>query len=247
VAAGQRKVADFDQRIAARRAVVQKAYDDATAKLRNAETDVNNKQAEVNRLQREIDKRKRRIDQLDNSIIDSLKNAPEITRLGLEIVGLETARGTASGVLELAKKTLAGLRSTVKAVPPELDPELTGLIAARELTSKGIIAAQGTLQLAQQALGTLGGVPSYVASAGISSLVVIDSASFSATLNLIQGGNVTMSVTVRLMGKPPQTYTVSFNFRSPLDTAQELAERLVPNADALIAEARRLASTITIP
>src|SRR5215212_1633330 len=156
IAAGQRKVADFDRQITERRTVVQRAYDDATAKLRAAETDVNNKQAEVNRLQREIDKRKRRIDQLDNSIIDSLKNAPEITRLGIEIAGFETARGTASGVLELAKKTLAGLRSTVKAVPPELDPELSGLISARELTSKGIIAAQGTLQLAQQALGTLG-------------------------------------------------------------------------------------------
>jgi hypothetical protein len=49
------------------------------------------------------------------------------------------------------------------------------------------------------------------------------------------------------MGGQSQTYTVHFNFRSPLDTAQELAELLVPNADALIAEARRLVSTISIP
>lgn len=258
VAAGQRKVADFDRQIAARRAVVQKAYDDATAKLRNAETDVNNKQAEVNRLQGEINWRnrdiaaaKRALDSDKTMFITNPKRFAELSariiKLGIEVGGLETARGTASGVLELAKKTLASLRSTVKAVPPELDPELTGLIAARELTSKGIIAAQGTLQLAQQALGTLGGVPGYVASAGLNSLVAIDSASFSATLNLMQGGTVTMNVAARLMGAPPQTYTVQFNFRSPLDTAQELAERLVPNAEATIAEVRRLVGMIAIP
>ena len=76
---------------------------------------------------------------------------------------------------------------------------------------------------------------------------MIDSASFSATLNLMQGGRVTMSVTARTMGQPAPTYTVSFDFRSPLATAQELAKQLVPNADAPIARARQLVSAITIP
>jgi predicted nucleic acid-binding Zn-ribbon protein len=251
VDAGQRKVADFDRQIAARRAVVQKAYDDATAKIRAAEADVANKQAEVNQLQSGIDSRNRQIDALRREIEKkpwkAFENGAQITKLGFEIVGLKTALDAARVALDGYKKALATVRSTIKAVPPELDPQLSGLIAARELTSKGIVAAQRTLQAAQQALGVLGSVPGYVAGQGLNSLVLIDTASFSATLSLMQGGNVTMSVTARLMGGQSQTYTVHFNFRSPLDTAQELAERLVPNADALIGEARRLVSTISIP
>jgi predicted nucleic acid-binding Zn-ribbon protein len=257
VDAGRRKVDEFDRQISARRAVVQKAYNEATAKIRAAEADVTNKQAEVDGLQRGIDSRNRTIAAdrraLDNDKTMFITNpkrfaelSAEIVQLGIEIGGLKIALGTAQVALAGYKKTLETVRSTVTAVPPELDPELTGLIAARELTSKGIIAAQGTLGAAQQALGALGSVPGYVAGAGINSLVLIDSASFSATLNLMQGGSVTMSVTARLMGGQPQTYTVRFNFRSPLDTAQELAERLVPNADALIAEARRLVSSIPV-
>ncbi len=248
IAAAQRVVADFDRRIEKRKAEVQRAFDDATASIRDAENKVKSKQAEVNRLQGEIDWRKREIDSLDNSDWDRFKNAARITQLGIEIAGLKMAWGTASGALKLAQEALQDVRNTVKATPPELDPELTGLKTAREATNTELIAAQGTLKAAQQALGALGSVPGYLAGASLDTLVVIDQASFSGTLDVMQGGSVTMSMTVRMMGAAPQTYSISFNFRSPMDAAQELATKLVPDAARAISRARQIISTMsTIP
>lgn len=94
---------------------IQDSSKDSIAKIIAAQKDVDTLNSNIADLERQINDHQNRIKQLSPNIGESIKNSPEITKLGLEIAGLETAhagaiasRETAKGVLEGAKHWIQG-------------------------------------------------------------------------------------------------------------------------------------------
>ena len=221
----QRQVSNLTSQIDAMRRTVQgeRARDqqrlqDAQAAVQRAQNDVNTLQGQINdtnrtiaQLKNDIDAKKRWYDNLpwykqsyawaELSAYATAKGT-EITGLYVKLGGLETARGTANGVLELAKQTLHGLEAASKTFPIDADPRVAGLITARETATGALTLANKTLEGVQASVGALAPVADYIARMGLGGLLDVRAARFETTLSVAKGGRVSLSAEVVFMGTP---------------------------------------------
>lgn len=140
-----------------------------TAAINKAKNAVACEQKKVDKLQRDIRNQQQKIDKLKQAINDkkrwynkskwyqksyrwaefsaySAAKGTEITGIYASIGGLETAKGTAKGALEVAKQFLAGVEKAAKTFPIDADPRIVALFSAKETASLTLEGAKVTLQ-----------------------------------------------------------------------------------------------------
>lgn len=175
----QNEVNRLDGEIANMRQTILNERARDTARIQGAQQEVQNAQNDVNSLQNRINADKNRIEDLKRAIkakedwynnlswyekldptkwgsvvADNTPRVAEISSLGVEIGGLETAKGTAWGVLEAAKATLRGIEAGAQTFPIEADPRMAGLISARGSAWGVLEGAKGVLRGIEQAAKT---------------------------------------------------------------------------------------------
>jgi hypothetical protein len=143
------------------------------------------------------------------------------------VAALLTARGTATAALNLAKGTLSTIQSGIKLIPIDADPRVAALITGRETATAALSLANQTLEGLKVSLGALAQVGDYIVKNGLGDLLDVRAASFEATLDAAQGGNVNLSADLVFMGTP-RSVRFDFNFQNPLQGAQNLAQVLMP-------------------
>jgi hypothetical protein len=140
---------------------------------------------------------------------------------------LEAARWTAIGILEAAKLTLRGLEEATK-IPIDVDPRVATLLASWGVATGALEAAKGFLQGIKLTLGAMGDVAQFIVDAGLGGIIDVRAAAFEAYLDTVEGGRVSMSVTLSFMGGPLKTLALEFDFGSPARAALSLAQALLP-------------------
>lgn len=168
VKSAQRDVTGIDADIRAMRNTINAERARDTRNLRIAEADVAAAQQSVNSLQHQINAQKRWINTLRGQIAAkqrwynrlawydkawgwtvlsgySAAKGAEITTAYGKIGGLEAAKGTANGVLEIAKQALRGMQAAAKTFPVEADPRMLALFTARTTALGALEAARGAL------------------------------------------------------------------------------------------------------
>lgn len=78
----------------------------AVQNIQQTESKVDTLNNKINDLDRQINERQRRINELSGNFIKDMKNSPEIIKLGIEISGLQVAKGTLIASKEVGKGTL---------------------------------------------------------------------------------------------------------------------------------------------
>jgi hypothetical protein len=234
----QREVDRLNREIENQRNIVRGERASSERAIRDAQAKVDAAQREVDRLNNEINSRNRRIAQLRNA--QSCTNIPlvgrvcvpdpaaaaEITKLGIEIGGLEAARLTATGTLTAAQGTLELVRRGAVTTPIDLDPRVSGLIVAHRTATGVLSAAQLTLRGTESAVGALAQVGTFIAQNGIEALLFVNAASFTADLNAAAGGQVTMALQLNYM-RNSVNLSLNFNFNDPIASARALAQALL--------------------
>ena len=247
----QNDVDSLDRQIKNMKSKIQKERDRDTKNLRDAQKEVDSVQNKVNSLNRQIKSKKNKIDDLNKKIKKKKKwynksnafqksyrwaeysayaatKGTEITALYTAIGGLEASKKTAQGVLEVAKQSLRGMEAAAEAVPIDMDPRMIALYSSKETADLALEAAKGSLDALKKSIGAVADVGQFIVEKGLGGLIDIKKASFSASLNAVKGGRVSMSLTLKFMNKRQQTLSLSFNFHDPLSSAQDLAQRLLP-------------------
>lgn len=164
----QDKLGQIDQDIVLMRNTIQAERDWDFANLQIAQDDVNAAQRDVDSLRADINGAQQQIDQINKDIAakkrwlnnkawyDKVWAGPEYWAyesakrveqgaLYTKIAGLEVAKQTATGALELAKGTLFIAEDSIDTFPLEADPRLASLYTARETANAGLEAAKFTL------------------------------------------------------------------------------------------------------
>jgi len=250
LSAKQREVDKLWNDIDRMRKVVQAERERDRRRLQEAQAAVSTAQAEVNRLQAEIDKAKSTIAYHKKKIAakkrwydqskwyqksyrwaeyaaEAAWRGAAITGLYTAIGTLEAARWTAIGILEAAKLTLRGLEEATK-IPIDVDPRVATLLTAWGVATGALEAAKGFLQGVKLTLGAMGDVAQFIVDAGLGGIIDVRAAAFEAYLDTVEGGRVSMAVTLSFMGGAPKTLALDFDFGSPARAALSLAQALLP-------------------
>jgi len=176
----QNQVNTLNGQINGMRRTIQAERTRDTAKIQAAQRDIQKAQNEVNRLQNEINRAKNRIAALQRAIkakeqwynnlgfwdkanpanwgavvAENTPRVAEISGLGIEIGGLETAKHAAWGVLEAAKGVLRGIEAGAKTFPIDADPRMVGLLTAHGSAWTALEAAKGVLRGIEAAAQTV--------------------------------------------------------------------------------------------
>ena len=239
----QREVNRLQQTVDQQRAIVRGERATAQQKFDSAQADFNAKQAKVNELNNGIRSRQQEIDLLTPGEVcktvfgkrfcvpgvPSPANFARITKLGIEIAGLETARGTATGALTIAQGVLDVTKQGLNATPIDADPRVFGPLGLLKTATGVLTASQETLALTKQGVGAAASASDYIARFGLANLLQINSASFDADLNTASGGRVTLNVNLTCQGKV-SNLALGFNLKDPqlaLNDAQALGRQLL--------------------
>jgi len=124
------------------------------------------------------------------------------TRLSVELIGLETLRGTLLASRTTVQTTLAILREGVKSIPVELDPRISGLIIARE-------TAMFTLRAAEETVKGIGEfaklLPQGINIIGSPDIFALEKSSIQGSLrNAVNGQPVVLDMNFRMLGEQYQ-------------------------------------------
>lgn len=225
------EVRRLDGLISSNRKTIQDERDADCRKFNAAKKDVDDAQAEVNSLQREINSLKGRISRLEKEIKEkpwmAAENGLKIADLGTRIAGLETGKKAASLSLSGYKEILSGLQGICKTTPIDLDPRVSGLIAARETALFSLTTARKTVEGTGAITGgSLKATRWIVSNGNPMGVLDITEAFFEGNLSLMNGGNVTMRVKGRFAGDPINT-SFSFSFYNAQTTVEAFARSLV--------------------
>lgn len=246
----QNKVDTLNREINAMQQTIQAERSRDTQRLQDARAKVSQAQNEVDSIQSEINRTYARINQLNQDIRDKKRwydNSPklkktyrwaeysayaaakgtEISGLYTKIGGLETGKGTANGVLELAKRTLQGIEAGAQTFPIEADPRMAGLITAREAATGSLAIARKTLGVTQTTVGALGDVSTYIIRNGIGNVLDVRSARFDLALDTVKNGQMQLNLDLVYLSDR-KSLSLLFDFNNPLASAQALAKKLLP-------------------
>jgi hypothetical protein len=209
----------LDGDIARNRNIINAERQRDCGRIVRAERGVGNAQREVNRLQREIDLRHRWI-----------ADTPwvwEKARFGTEIVGLETAKATATAALFTARSALNGIGVACVRSPVDLDPRVSTLIAAKETALAAMTASQESLRGFEAiGVGTLTAAKWLNENASPIGVVNITDAHFEGCLNALSGGRVSMEIRGTFADKPIDG-AFTMNLSSPDEAIREFANTLL--------------------
>jgi hypothetical protein len=183
----------LDHAINAMRTKVAKERQQNAKNLKEARGTVADQQAKVDSLQSQIDSRKSSIASHNKEIKKwkswykhrkwyektwawakyLRKTAPHyaaIAKLGTEIAGLETAKGTATLALKAAQEVLHGLEQGIANTPIDADPRVASLIASQAVARETLKAARSAVNVVQVPDGELTGeINLTVSTAGMAS------------------------------------------------------------------------------
>ncbi|KAM3107662.1 hypothetical protein [Phormidesmis sp. 146-33] len=245
VDAAQRDVNSLQQTVDQQRAIVRGERAAAQQKFDSAQADFNTKQVKVNELSNGIRSRQQEIARLKPADIciknpftgktscspgiPSPANAARITKLGLEIAGLETALKGATGGLTIAKGALELARRGLNTTPIDLDLRVSGPLALLKTATGTLTATQETLALTKRGVGAAASANDFIARFGLANLLQINSASFDADLNTASGGRVLLNVNLTYQGRV-SNLALNFNLKEPqlaLNDAQALGRQLL--------------------
>lgn len=225
----------------------ERARDEANVKA--AQREVDKAQNEVNTLQNDINRLHREIAQHKTNIANKDKwvNAPsnpfevaargaqavpyfteqtgQISQKGIQIGGLETAKGTATIALKATKESMNLVRAGIKTYPIDGDPRMIALYSARDVPKGLMEAAKHTMEFGKDVgVGTLSAAKWIVDNGG--QILVVDYAMFEGKVNAMNGGNVKMRVKGTYMGDRFDK-TVTFNFNSPIAAMEAFADDMM--------------------
>jgi hypothetical protein len=225
------EVRRLDGLIAANRKTVQDERDADCRKFNAAKKDVDDAQAEVNDIQGDINSLKRKINKLREEIDDkpwtAAANGIKIADYGTRIAALETGKKAANLTLSGYKEVLKGLAGICKTTPIDLDPRISGLIAAKETALLGLLAARKTVEGTGAITGgSLKATKWIVTSGNPMGVLDINEAFFEGNLSQMNSGNVTMRVKGTFAGDPINT-SFSFSFNNAQATVEAFARSLV--------------------
>jgi hypothetical protein len=254
VADARTELARIDGQIASLREVIAAERAKKVRELQNARAAVTAAQETVTGLQRSITNAKDRISLLKSEISRkyrwyaarpwyqktwawgvyaayvAAKNA-EIAANNVAIASLETAKWTAIGALEIAKRALALLQAGTENFPIEADPRMLLLIGAQENAKLVLNGAELILEGVRAAVGAAAEVGTFIVQTGLGGLLDVRSARFDASFEAARGGAVSLTLDLVFMGGVPRTVSLAFdikNLNSIRSTAQSLATALVP-------------------
>ncbi len=173
VKSAQRKVKKLTRDLARMRQRVKSERSRDSRRVKSARSAVSKAQASVKSLNSAISKSKSRIRTLKDNIKRKKRWYNKLTwydqswgwaelaaysaRRGVEIAaeytkigGLESAKATANGVLEVAKQALRELERSIKSFPIDADPRVAGLITAKHTATALLTAARSVVRKIEQ-------------------------------------------------------------------------------------------------
>jgi hypothetical protein len=235
VTTAQQEVNRWTNEVNRQRSIVNAERETANRKFRDAQNDVNAKQQEVNNLRNGIQSRRDRIRQLTPGPscrtifgrricvpgIPSPSASAEITRLGIEIGGMETALATATGALKAAQEFLELTRRGLVSTPVDADPRVFGPLGFQKTAQEALVAANRFLDAMKTASSAILRAGDFVARNGLDALVLVRAASFEADINTAASGQVTMSIQLSYMNAP-STFSGGFNFNDATNSLRSL-------------------------
>lgn len=225
------EVRRLDGLIAANRRTVQEERDADCRKFNAAKADVDKAQAEVNRIQSDINSSNSKIRRWKREIEEkpwlAAENGVKIADHGTRIAGLETAKKAANLTLSGYREFLSGLQGICKTTPIDLDPRISGLIAAKETALFSLNAARKTVEGTGAITGgSLKATRWIVSNGNPMGVLDINEAFFEGNLSQMNSGNVTMRVKGTFAGDPINT-SFSFAFNNAQATVEAFARSLV--------------------
>lgn len=168
VNSAKRKVDSLKKQIDAMRRTIKSERSRDTKRISDAKKEVTKAQNSVNSLQSEINSSHNRIKTVKGYIKNkkswydkkpwydktwawaeyaayAAAKGSEISGLYAKIGGLETAKHTAVGTLEVAKQVLRGIEAGAKTFPIDADPRIVGLLSAHGTATGALTVASKTL------------------------------------------------------------------------------------------------------
>ncbi|MFC5703524.1 coiled-coil domain-containing protein [Cohnella faecalis] len=220
VDAAIREVQRLDELVEATKQEIDRQQNEARRGFDQAVADLQNAQNEVNRLQYEIDMRQDRIRNLQwyEYIL-----APFI---GIEIAGIEIARGTAMGALLVSQGVLETARSAISVYPVDLDPRVTSIVAAKVIAETTLQGANLVLEGVKQTVGTGIQVANYLAQAAIDTLFIVKRVRFSAYASHVTGSQMTLLLDISFMGND-QSFDFLFDFNNIPQSVKNMADKFL--------------------
>lgn len=242
----QNKVKSLNTQINNRREAVKAGRERDCGRVRAAEAVVERERQKVLNIQRQIDAeikaRQAKRDQvkakkewwkekkLERQIAFNsfqLKMEPQIAAHTTKIASLETAKGTANAALLAARESLKLIAHICDVTPIDSDPQIASLISARDIAYGSMEAAKAIMEGSKIiGVGTLQGSKWIIENGNPLGVVNITYASFEGALSSAKDGKVQMQVKGTYAGKPIDM-KFGFNFKSPLESAKELARILL--------------------
>lgn len=226
----QQEVATLNIEINKQRGIVQAERDKDCKQFSDAEAAVKRDRKKVNNLKDDIDDKEDKIKKLgkeiDKDILKAPENGAKITKLKTEVVALEASLVTAKAVLKASEKVLEAMGKGCDQTPVDLDPRVSGLIAAKETADKSLQASKAVVQGTGSITGGSLKATKYIVQQGSTGVVTITYAYFESKLSVADGGMVTLKVKGTYAGEPlDKSFTI--NLPSPQATVEAFADALL--------------------
>jgi hypothetical protein len=226
----QKEVSTLNVEIEKQRGIVKAERDKDCEKFNDAKEKVAKDRKKVKNLKEDIEDKEDKIKSLkkaiDKDFTKAADNCVKIAKLQTEIVGLETAKATANGVLKASEKVLEALGSGCDMTPIDLDPRIAGLITARETADKSLQAAKVVVEGTGALTGGSLKATKYIVEKGTTGVVTITYAYFESKLSAADGGMVSMKVKGTYAGEPLDK-AFMINLPSPKATVEAFAHELL--------------------
>ncbi|MCW2941302.1 MAG: Surface exclusion protein Sea1 [Actinomycetia bacterium] len=237
----QRNVTDAQTNVTAIQAQIDPQVAQIRAERAQADTALRNAQDTVNTIQQQIDAEQNAINGL-TSDRDQLKGqltfwnavwiGPQILDKERQIAQHQLTLAGEQAALAAAQGTLNGLRAAISTTPVEADPRVAGLYAQLAVEQAGLTSAQNILAQTQATVGDLASVATWLADHGPDHLLDVTQASFTGSLGVVNGGQVTLTLSYVLLAQPGSS-TISFDFHDVQHGIDALVNLLKQQAAAL--------------
>ncbi len=176
------------------------------------------------------------------AVVDGFKSTLEAAKYAL--TGAEQLVLLSKSSLDAANLVLEGAKRTLDAKDALKAVALAALMAAEQIveTSRhSLDVAKGVLEAAKAVVeGVKATVKagldaaSAIAQFGLGGLIDVRGASFELALSAAEGGHFEVSITLQIMGGPPQTLSIYVDFKDLFSAAKSLANKAFDGISSLL-------------